>query len=788
MKLSFNTSSNNHARIYLQADTCNLALPLNGYFLQTGGGDDSIFIMKQAGIQEETVYRFKSCKTSHSTNTMRFRITRDEAGQWQAMIDTTGASDYIADGTFYDDSFQSCRWFGLFCRYTTSNAAKFYFDDFYIGPILHDTLPARIRSVKVPDAKTVQVEFSETVQKGSAENTGNYRFHASTIHIDSARQDVISPDIVTLFLHDSLPDGTTDSLRIRQIPDLAGNIPADTVVQVCYYLPKAYDILIHEILSDPDPPAGMPNGEFVELFNRSDFPVNLQGWTFGYGSYAKVFPGITVPSKGYLLIARDSVYLDFASCAVLFTSSSSLSNEGTVLILKDNHGRVIHTVSYHPDWYRGSFKEEGGWSLEMMDPGNPCGCMENWVPSTDVTGGTPGRENSVSMENPDLDSPAGLRAILSDSVLLRVTFSEMMDSTSIQTASPWTVVHPGGEVYPIRVKPVPPDFTVVEMLFGTPFVTGVIYALGIPDNLKDCAGNFCDPARSIRFAIPAEAAKQDVIINELLSNPAAGGSRFVELYNRSEKIIDLQALVLSGRDTSAGLLPGAAPLPAAGYLLFPGDYVALTSSPGEICERYHPPTAGTITGMPGFPTLGDDTGTVILARKDNLAIIDRMSYNPEMHFPLLATSEGVSLERTSPDLPSEEVSNWHSAAETIGFATPGYHNSHWIMPVESSGEIMITPAVFSPDNDGYDDLLTIVIRGNAPDCAVTISVYDSRGRFVRQIANNILTGSEVVFLWDGMNAGRSKVPIGFYIVLTELVRPDGTVRKSKRTVVVGGKL
>jgi hypothetical protein len=148
----------------------------------------------------------------------------------------------------------------------------------------------------------------------------------------------------------------------------------------------------------------------------------------------------------------------------------------------------------------------------------------------------------------------------------------------------------------------------------------------------------------------------------------------------------------------------------------------------------------------------------------------------------------VSLERTNPDLSSEDQGNWHSAAETAGFATPGYQNSHWVVPDETDQEITIQPAVFSPDNDGRDDLLIVTIRQKEPDFAVNMEVFDSRGRLVRQIANNVLPGSEGIFTWDGMTETRSKAPLGIYVLLIELVRPDGMIRKTKRTVILGGKL
>ena len=787
MKMSFNTSSNNHARIYLASDTPDLLSALNGYYLQAGGADDSVVIIKQTGMVNKAIYRFRLYRTFHPTNSIRVKITCDDSGNWEALIDTTGGHNYIKDGIFYDNSFTQSRWFGVMCRYTSSNSAKFYFDDFYAGPILRDTISPEIISSQAKTNQVLKISFSEAVLNSEAENPENYMVVPVDQHPDSVRQDHAFPGLVSIFLHSPLDEGTIYSLHVRSIIDLSGNRMADTIVPVFYYPAKANDILIHEIMADPDPPVGLPDGEFVELFNRSAFPVNLENWTFSYGNYSKVFPAVTIDSKDYLLIVKDSAYLNISKCAVLFTSSSSLSNEGTVLALKDPLHHVIHSVSYSPDWYRGSFKEEGGWSLEMTDPDNPCGCIENWGASTDGSGGTPGRANSNSLANPDERDPVLLRAIISDPAMLEVTFSEAMDSLSLLSVESWVVNDPDGVSCPVVVMPLPPDFSMVSLFFGKPFGKGFTYRLNIAGTMKDCAGNKCDTTRSIRFAYPDSAVLHDVAINEILSNAASGGSRFVELYNRSEKIIDLQSLVIAGKDTAGGMLPDALPMTSGGHLLFPGEYVALTANPEDICERYRPAFPELITRMNGFPVFGDDTGTIVIARKDNLAVIDRMRYDPDMHFPLLATREGVSLERTDPDQPSGERSNWHSAAETAGFATPGFQNSHCIPDGGMDDDILVQPAIFSPDNDGRDDLLFVTIHQADADFAVNISVYDSRGRLIRIIANNVLTGSENVFVWDGMTNSRSKAPLGFYVLLIELTRPDGTVRKFKKTAILGGK-
>jgi len=781
VKLSFNTSSNNFARVYLAGDTNVLISNFHGYFLQLGGSDDSISFVKQSGSTITTLYRFKLYKTFHSTNTLRIKIIRNEAGWWEAGTDTTGGHNFSRDGSFFDNSFTTTRWFGIFCRYTSSNSTKFYFDDFYAGPIIRDTIPPKLLEVEALSERLLSLTFTEPLTSLSALNPENYRIASTASHPDSVQQEPVANERITIYFHEPLHEGQIDSLRLTGLSDLSGNRMADTIVPVCFRVARPYDVVINEILADPDPPVDMINAEFVELHNRTAFPVNLGNWSFQYGSYSKVFPSLLLPPGGFLLICKDSAWLHVAPCAVLFTSSTSLSNEGTTLVLRDSQGHVVHTITYGANWFRGSFKEDGGWSLEMVDVGNPCGCMENWEPSKDASGGTPGRSNSVSRNNPDETTPEMKRAVIADSNCLSVTFSESMDSLSLLPAISWQLTP--GSFSLLAVKPIAPDFKTVDLCFGENFLPGIIYGIRFKGHGSDCAGNEADTSLMVRFAIPEEADSVDLVINEVLSNPVSGGVRFVELYNRSDKIIDLQTLQLSDHDPSGG----GAEVATSGRLIFPEEYALLTSDPDKVSFQYSRAVADAMCQMPRFPVFDDDTGTVILARRDNQVIIDRMKYRREMHYPLLASTEGVSLERSNPGWPSLDQDNWHSAAETAGYATPGYVNSHDLSSEGMEAGITISPEIFSPDNDGRDDLLMIHVREQEADCGVTIVIYDSGGRRVRLLANNVFTGSEGVFIWDGMTDAGTRARIGFYVILVELVWPDGTVRRVKRTVVAGGK-
>ena len=111
--------------------------------------------------------------------------------------------------------------------------------------------------------------------------------------------------------------------------------------------------------------------------------------------------------------------------------------------------------------------------------------------------------------------------------------------------------------------------------------------------------------------------------------------------------------------------------------------------------------------MDKMPSLPNNNGKIILVDQW-LQVIDEFWYDEEMHFPLLRVVEGVSLERINHDRQTQDASNWHSASENCGFGTPSYENSQYVNDQQMmSDRIRVEPEVFSPDNDGYNDVVRL---------------------------------------------------------------------------------
>lgn len=1056
IKLSFNTSANNFARIYLVSDQENLEVELNGYFVQVGGVEDSIALYKQTGTDIEKIIAGTIAFTGNSTNVLRIKVTHDEENLWKLYSASEGGYDFELEGTSTDNSISAANYFGLYCKYTSSNCTKFYFDDFYVDEIIIDTIPPEILNLEVLSDATLDVYFNEPVELSSAQDTSNYFVNNFIGHPSTSIRDVTNFSLVHLEFAEHFNAGIIYTLTADNISDLFGNF-LNNKTAVFQYVPSAsiqpYDIVINEIMADENPlPAGLPEADYLELYNRTDQIINLENCTIKprESSDPIPFPSITIESDSFLIVVLTSdvsVFEPFGS--VIGLTGFSLNNEGTV-VLRNPEGALICSVSYNDEWYNDDVKKEGGWSLEQIDPDHPCTGQENWIASSDVSGGTPGKINSVN--NITVSIPEIISADAASANTICISFTHFMDSLSviglasysidegighpvsavaaedgfnsvwlgfssnfeenviyhltitdtifncagdfIEVNSGYPVILPaeanmydvvineimadpdppvglpeyefielynttdsylkmngwslqvgttykpipaiviapdeyiiltedeaaelygmlarsfgfsslglsntgtslklldqdsviissvnfrdnwyndfekceggwsleqidpsnpcpgkdnwtasqderggspgiGNSVYiqnfvePIVTKVIALDYKTFKVHFnqmmdeqsllnpasyivdrgiGNPFQTftdGVdmelvilefsqqletrtLYTLTLNGNIQSCIGQAVPSNFEILFGIPEDAVSNDVVINEVLFNPADDGEDFVEIYNRSEKIIDLKDLMLGAIEVNQ-LEPNDTAFKSVSdenALLLPGTYIVLTNDPLKVQEQYFTPNPAGFVGMSSYPAYNNDAGAVILSNSDGI-LIDAFNYEESMHYPLLNSFEGVSLERINFDRPSQDGTNWHSASSDCGFATPAYKNSQFSESSEINDEITIEPDIFSPDNDGFDDVVIINYKFDSPGYTCSITIYDSQGRLINYLVRNELLGTEGTFSWDGRTSDNRKADIGIYVVYIEAFDMAGKVKKFKRPVVVGGKL
>lgn len=541
--------------------------------------------------------------------------------------------------------------------------------------------------------------------------------------------------------------------------------------------PNRYDIVISEIMAKPTPEIGLPAVEYIELHNRLPHPVNLQNWRLKLGNTTKNLPDIALDSCGYVVIIAQKYEEDFAPyCDPLVTLSSlSVTDGGQALTLFNQDGEVVHYVSFKKSWHTETIKQEGGWSLEMIDEGWPCAGSWNWNSSTDPSGGTPGRPNSIRNTLYDNTIPSITGVTMTDKNTLRVHFSKTLDQSILEEGS---IFKTRPTLNILTIKEAPPDFASVDLVFSDTLDRKTGYRLTLKGTLADCGGNSYFVAEEIPFGVCLSPTKNDLVINEILTNPLDGEpADYLEIYNRSDHIIDLKDIKVGyGGDTLPQKAVNAC---SKGRQMFPGEYVAICRRPTLTIQQYTCKDERQLIECDSLPDFAISQGIVYLT-DGSLRTIDRLAYNEKMHYPKLLTTKGVALERLYADRPTQDESNWRSAAESAGFGTPGYRNSQ-AGCAETDAQFDVIPEVFSPNNDGFEDYAEVICRFTDEESRVSIMVYNNRGHPVKQLANNVLCGTESFFRWDGTDNNGQSAPAGMYVVQIESwnLSSQKTIRKRK---------
>lgn len=553
---------------------------------------------------------------------------------------------------------------------------------------------------------------------------------------------------------------------------------------VCMWSQNRFDVIISELMPDPSPSVGLPANEWIELKNCSSQPVSLQNWRIADASgQSGPLPAFVLQPDSFLIVCTSSALaaMTLSGTALAVSSFPSLDNEGEWIALKSPDGRIIHSVNYSSAWYGNALKQEGGWSLEMIDTRNPCSGKSNWTSSIYPAGGSPGKQNSTNASNQDMEAPRLLRSYLTDSVTIRLVFDEPLDSAAAAITTHYTI-NPGITIN--NVSTISPLFQEVQLKLSNPLQYNIIYTVKA-EGIPDCKGNRLTVAE-IKSGRVKDPLPGQIVVNEILFNPVPNGEDYVEIYNYGDQVTDLSRLFIANRNSS-GAVSSIKALSSVPFYIYPGEYFAFTEYPDQLPLHYmvrFPDRVLTIASPPSFP---DEEGTVLLLNGQG-AIIDEIKYNEDWHFKLISNAEGVALERMNPGGASGDPGNWHSAASTAGYGTPGYQNSQYRSADTATGQIQVSPAIFSPDNDGRDDLALIQYRLQESGYVANLVIFDVAGKPVRRLVRNALLGRTGSWTWDGLDDSRRSLPLGHYIVMAELFNLQGKKQLFKQVIVLARRL
>lgn len=776
---SFSPSGYNYAEVWLSADSANLA-HAQGYFLRFGspGSLDAIELYRKDQDGEHLICKGIDAAIASSFK-VDVKVNRDREGYWKVWTDYDHISNYTLEAEGFDDVLSPEGYFGFYLRFTSSNTKKFYFDDIYVGPRIIDHDPPELLALEVKDNKHLLLTFNEPLDV-SALDPQHYCVERPC---DSVCFNGI-PSKVLLYFTDPLPENTNLQLKVTGVSDPSGNVMPEVIRDFSIYKPLESDVVINEIMADPVPVVGLPEWEYVELFNTTAFSIDLKEWILMIGSATKTFPSVQIGPLGYLMLCKDDAVEELSAYGpTCGFSSFSVANVGATIRLFSPDETLVSDVSFNETWYHDAEKQNGGWSLEQIDPFNPCAGSDNWSASVDVTGGTPGRENSINDQNEML--PKVSRVSMLDDNMLLLWFDQQMNRASLSEAAHYEVEELG--LRPLEVVCNPVNTTSVELLFDYRFQEGVIYTL-LLNGLENCSGHLIEEDTRVAFGIPNEIMPGEVLINEILFDPISPGVDYVELYNHSEKTFDLSELKL-------GVIKESFPNPADtvlkeitgdSRLFLPHSYVLL-STDGYTVGRQYGCDLHDAVDMSSFPSYPNAGGVALIMSRQGV-VVDQMTFSEKMHYPLLKETKGVSLERVSWDVPSGQSDNWHSAVEAVHFGTPGYENS--MMAVEHEFvevPISVEPKVFSPDGDAVDDHCVVDYSFEEAGCTMNVYIFNADGQLVRHLVRGELVGQKGRFAWNGLDGRGRRVPLGVYVVVAEVFDMNGMVRRYKEAVALASR-
>ncbi len=781
-RLLFNTSSANYVDAYIIANNADLLnTGLTGYFVRIGGTSDRISLFKKNGATETEIITGINGITNSSLNELVITVTRSAGGLFTLTRDNLLGTNPIIEGTITDNTFNTTNHFGFLIKHSTASFfSKHFFDDIDVSILIADITPPQITSVTALSSNSVQVVFNEVISATTATNILNYNINNGVI-VNTASQ--VTGNTILLSTNNLLAN--TYQLSIANIADLAGNtvLLGTSVNFKITNAPVSFEVIINEIMADPSPIIGLPEIEYIELVNTSAQIFNLKDLQITVNTNAPInLPNYELAPNEYVVISNAGAGLLGIPNAINVNKDLALSNEGAVIQLKNKLGDLVHVVNYSLAYYNSAAKDDGGWSLELLNYKNPCGNFKSWLASNGSLGGTPGQVNSVYQTNYlDKLAPKLIRTYMKNADTLLLYYSEPINNLNV---SNFTIEELPNLTFNTIVKN---DLLGMDykLSFSDTLAPGKIYTLKNNQLYYDCAGNANDKTISVNVARNQLLQKGDLIINEVLPYAKDLSDDWVEIANVSNKVIDMKGLQLATFDKKNKTLESIKSISSNGFSIYPNKYVVLISNASSVLDFYDVKNPEQIVEMEALPVFSSDSGVVILLQGGNR--LDSMQYYETMHYPLLNTTKGISLERISNKRLSTDVTNWTSAAQTFGYASPTSINSQNNESANGT-KTRIEPNVFSPDADGYNDVTTIYYEYDKTGYVQSIHVFDLNGNKVTSLQQNTLVAQTGSISWDGFSSTGEKAGIGAYIVFIDAFNTDGSIKKTKLTVTIATKI
>lgn len=769
LSMEFSPSTTNFTRIYFMSNHKDPGLG-NAYFIQAGenGSNDALHLYKSEWGVISLLASGTPGAMAGDPSTVSLKIVYQNLGE------ITVWADYNLDGSF-EDRFSAtdamllpsqASYFGIQCTFTTSRKDKFVFDNLGVSLYQVDTSPPALTSSKVVNPFTVALGFSEVLDENSALDKNNYHINAAffpdSVYWGQSR------DKVFLQFDNPLPASVPFELTVAALNDLAGNTLTSYTTTLEYFrAPVVGELVLSEILFDPY----VNHDDFIEVYNAGTVGISLDsllisnpmnGQKQWINDPAPLQPGsyrAYTPNADQLR----QTYATAATADIRFNALPAFNNDKGAVVISNASGHILDSFYYNQQFQTidPDIKNQEGVSLEKMQILTFQNHPSNWLSGDSSTlYASPGYESAHRL---DQLAPKLIHAEALDSQTVLLTFDDFMNRISAQQIGNIGFADNTPEVENADVALFNSRMIVVKL--AEPLSAHSPYLLSI-QGLTDKNNNIIrDTTISLLYGVSPDVG--DLVLSEVLFYPNSGGFDFIELYNASDRAIQLKNTALANLDNNSEEVVSSS------YVLKAGEYVALCEDTTALKNQYPVPAHARFL-QTEIPPLNADEGIIQVMNSDG-EILDTFSYHEDRHHPLIDSEDrkGVSLERIRLKNFDNSTFNWHSGARAGGFASPGYTNSNQLIQGLVQDQILSYEKVFSPNGDGLADVLIMEYQLEKPGFLLSLEVYSTEGYKVKKLTNNELLGTHGVLTWDGTNDNGLPERMGIYILVASFFHPDG---------------
>lgn len=566
---------------------------------------------------------------------------------------------------------------------------------------------------------------------------------------------------------------------------------AITILCLCFAGKAAGEgIVISEVMADPHSES---KGEFVELYNAGNEPVDLEGWPLGdtrdvndtitdfTGPHDAGLAGTVLAPGAYALVVdpdyegaynqRIAAEGDPARLLMLTikgdrTLGNGLGNSGDLVFLK----RDEVTIDLFT-WTESAGGNGISWERPRFDlPADE----SNRLPSTHPDGSTPGFRNSTSGDIPVTPEPEEPEQPEEPEEPVAPEEPEEPETPAEpdepaqpeEPEEPATPEEPAEPAEPEEPeKPEEPTTPDVPAEPGTPEEPADPEEPETPEEPEE-------PAEPSEPMAPQDTGNSmdNVVINEIMFNPGPNGTEWIELHNRGSGAVDLagSALRLDHVERARLISSGGLSIEGRGYLVIAHDAV--------LFRETHPGFGGTVVEATGGWERLRNSGAKIwlldaVGNPVDDAVYDEAS-NPD---------PGRSVELVNPDF---DPPVWGPSADANG-GTPGRRNALYVARIPDGVSVHFSNNPFSPDGDNFEDVCLVTVDLPAPHGILHAMVFDIHGRFLKTLIGQTTVASRHVFTWDGTDQHGRGLPAGPYILYVEQMLPTlDRLTATKHLVVI----